>query len=84
MKTPKEKAEELVDRFLKVRVDVSTFDSIKGRYLDIDEAKQCALICIDNEIELVKHIINERGFSTIQGDKIIKEKLEVRNEIERL
>jgi len=44
--TPKEKAKELVDNFL----PHSTGNS------NINEAKQCALIAVDEIIDLVKHI----------------------------
>ena len=46
---PKEKARELVDRFLNTIIDNPTESNIK-RYWN--ETKQCALICVDEIIEV--------------------------------
>ena len=43
--TPKEKAKELVDRFLNEQNDTE----------EISQAKQCALICVDEVIESCFH-----------------------------
>jgi len=83
---PKEKAKELVDRFLKVRVDASTFDSIKCKYLDIDEAKQCALICVDEKIKIIDIIMNDKNLdisANATAYVLIKDLQEVKKEIEK-
>lgn len=46
-----EKAKELVEKFQK-----QIFFDITNERLDIEEAKGCALICVDEIIDLVKHI----------------------------
>jgi len=45
---PKEKARELVDRYLNL---------FPHQYLDLDEAKQCALIAVDELVETVSMCI---------------------------
>jgi len=68
--TPKEKAEELVNRFIYRRTD----------YVEIDDAKQCALIAVDEMIDNCDNsIVNEfirRG--------VISYWNEVKQEIEKL
>ena len=53
--TPKEKAEELVDKFYQTTPNeyfVNEPIGIKGRYKSWEQAKQCALIAVD---ELIKY-----------------------------
>ncbi len=51
--TPKEKAIELVDKFIEPTM---YFDELDGYVEDKDDAKQCALIAVDEVIEaLDKH-----------------------------
>lgn len=76
MKTPKEKAKELVDRMFYTIVDRKNKMSIKMYW---DEAKQCALICIDeiieNNVNLLDSIEYHRELNILQ---------EVKQEIEKL
>ena len=68
--TPKEKAKELVDRFL----SIEGADDCGNSYPYV--AKQCALICVDEIIESIRHII---------GEKLrVEYYLEVKQEIEKL
>ena len=63
---PKEKAEDLIDKFL------------EETYLqDHNEAVQCALICVDELIELYEFEVPHRGFKISYWD-------EVKQEIEKL
>ena len=72
--TAKEKAIELVDKFtLYLGTDVNGDEC----YVDIIEAKQCALICVD---EMIKNIIWSSDFN---GSKR-KELEEVKQEINKL
>lgn len=50
--TPNEKAKELVDKYI---FYVESYSSDQQE----DYAKQCALICVEREIELIKKIIDE-------------------------
>jgi len=62
--TPKEKAKELVDEFYEYSGDESTFDDVLA-VLRICEkerrerAKQCALICVDEIIEIIDGYAND-------------------------
>ena len=49
--TPKEKAEQLVDRFVKLTYSVNKFNYITE--LECEVSKQCALICVD---EILKEV----------------------------
>ena len=56
--TPKEKAEELVDKFYQTTPNeyfVNEPIGIKGRYKSWEQAKQCALIAVDEILDMVKH-----------------------------
>jgi hypothetical protein len=57
--TPKEKAEELVDKFyqrLPLKKDViTTQGDLSWEYDNWYEAKQCALIAVDEILDMVKH-----------------------------
>jgi SOS response regulatory protein OraA/RecX len=46
--TPKDKAKELVDKFIEPTME---FDELDGYVEDKDNAKQCALIAVDEVIE---------------------------------
>ena len=48
--TPKEKAEELVKRF---ESHVEVWDCYNDEPLDINNAKECALICVEGILETV-------------------------------
>ena len=76
--TAKEKAKELINSFR---------DYAHG-YHDENEtynAKKCALICVDREIQLIRYFMKSKTSDTvIQAEKIIKKKEEVKQEIEKL
>ena len=81
--TPKEKAEELVDKFYQTTPNeyfVNEPIGIKGRYKSWEQAKQCALIAVDE-------IIKTGPLKMIDWGEIISDKpfwQEVKQEIERL
>lgn len=52
MKTAKEKAEELVEKFMPYIAGADRYNSTLGLY-DKDISKQCALITVDEQIELI-------------------------------
>jgi hypothetical protein len=62
--TPKEKALELVDKFIEPTME---FDELDGYVEDKDNAKQCALIAVDEIINSNPHSnpLNTYGFSTM-------------------
>jgi hypothetical protein len=62
--TPKEKAAELVVNY-----------QLKCKSLDYDEAKQCALICVDQVIEQNNFWINQTGKGTNNYWKLVKEEI---------
>jgi len=51
--TPKEKAKELVDRFVKLTYSVNKFNYITE--LEYEVSKQCALICVDEILLMAKN-----------------------------
>ena len=60
MKTPKEKAKKLVDKFYKILTkgfSDNDYAQILADAMWYDEAKQCALICVDEKIETLLNII---------------------------
>ena len=75
----KEKAKELVDRFMNIQDSIG-FNSHNLIYLK--EAKQCALICVDEIIKEIKEIqFNEDIFLE---DTVISYWQEVKQEIKEL
>ena len=76
MKTPKEKANELIERFVNVDINLSDFTMY--------HAKKCALICVD-EIELYRKQIekeyNEDLYHAYGTEEYLQE---VKQEIEKL
>jgi Na+-translocating ferredoxin:NAD+ oxidoreductase RnfE subunit len=67
----KEEAKELVDKY-KYRI----IRGVEIEQMSISLAKQCALICVDEIIESIRHII---------GEKLrVEYYLEVKQEIEKL
>ena len=85
--TPKEKAKELVDKF---RSEIISFlsDNMKD-----DNAKQCAIIAVENEYhslrEMLIHfqgskVINDGNFYLKFLQKLIDEEQEVKQEIHNL
>ena len=73
MKTPEEKAKELVARF-----NVWTSRNNSALHMEYD-AKQCALICVDEKIE---SLLTYAGLLDIKKD--VEELEEVKLEIEKL
>lgn len=80
--TPAEKAKELFDKFMSIRWDICP-----------DEAKQCALIAVENEYySLREMLIHFQGTKVINGwnfylkflQKLIDEEQDVKQEIEKL
>jgi len=72
--TPKEKAEELVDKFIVKVLDRDGTSAMNGF-----EAKQCALIAVDEKIET----LNKIKF-VIDCIDLRQDYLEVKQEIEKL
>ncbi len=81
MKTPKQKAKELVDKYY---FDMYVWD---GNGYDVDKilsndtAKRNALIDIQNNIDLLKHIDENEAYNVVY---YIKELIEIKTEIEKL
>tara|TARA_R110000803_G_scaffold163609_1_gene227289 strand:+ start:303 stop:533 length:231 start_codon:yes stop_codon:yes gene_type:complete len=75
--TPKEKARELVERFMDIKP--TTSDKLKEQLI-YDEAKQCALICVD---EMIKFIIEKQNES-MYFEMDLKYWQEVKREINNL
>ena len=69
--TAKEKAKELVDKFLNEQNNTE----------EISEAKQCALICVDEMLEFAYDIEWEKKEEAISKFKFLKE---VKQEINKL
>ena len=82
--TPKEKAEELVDKFYQTTPNeyfVNEPIGIKGRYKSWEQAKQCALIAVDEILKLE----NNNGYY-FDGTNVTSISFwqEVKQEIEKL
>lgn len=82
--TPKEKAEDLVDKFLNQPINFPYIDTEDGQcigsgYMTYYSAKQCALIAVDEVLNRLKSCWDEEGvliqYKYFQG---------VKNEIENL
>jgi hypothetical protein len=76
--TPKEKAEELVEKYLRIEDDTTFYwVSYWNRRMIDDEvlthAKRCALIAVD-EIEIV--LLQERIFESFDYWKAVKQEIE--------
>jgi hypothetical protein len=82
METPKQKANELVDKFYQAQVKIlanhgtAPLDSV-----EYEIAKQSALIDIQNSIDLLKHIDENEAYNV---EWYIKELNEIKTEIEKL
>tara|TARA_R110000803_G_scaffold154466_1_gene219248 strand:+ start:230 stop:466 length:237 start_codon:yes stop_codon:yes gene_type:complete len=77
--TPKEKAKELVKSFMSIEDSKSEF--IKGSVLlTSTEAKQCALICVDEMMDEIK----EWNFGVIDYTNRINYMKEVKQEIDKM
>ena len=84
--TPKEKAQELVEKFTDIENEYN-------EYSDFKQAKQCALIAVENEYySLREMLIHFQGTKVINGwnfylkflQKLIDEEQDVKQEIEKL
>jgi hypothetical protein len=75
--TPKEKAKELCDKFLRT-YKVSLYPPFNSA---TQEAKECALIAVD---EIIDSYTKEKSYGYITSDKIIPYWEEVKQEIEKL
>jgi|688.fasta_scaffold08696_5 hypothetical protein len=60
--TPKDKAQELVDKFI---VHTRVYHEVLGWEDYIESAKQCALIAVDEIIEATKHVVDRPDFNGI-------------------
>jgi hypothetical protein len=74
--TPKDKAKELVDKFIEHTME---FDELDGYVEDKDNAKQCALISVDEQIELLLNLSPHMAFP-----EQVKHLQEIKKEIEKL
>jgi hypothetical protein len=79
METPKQKAQELVDKmyYCQRYVDDENYIPLEA----YKRAKQCALIDIQNSIDLLKHIDENEAYNVAY---YIKELIEIKTEIEKL
>lgn len=74
--TPKEKAKELVDKFTKVQACRELeWDNLVSCDMEDEDAKQCALICVDEIIAT---------YDPLTSQYIIQDWAEVKQEIEKL
>jgi len=81
--TPKEKAQELVDKFNNVEIYISiepTDIECQLKHTQCDAAKQCAIIAVD---EMIKLLVDLSGDSFIYI-KEVRYYQEVKQEIEKL
>ena len=81
--TPKEKAQELVDKF--INIDIEYIDSIEGNCFMVmseSDAKKCALIAVDEMIKFLKYQWDSIGAYNYYMDYVKCE--EVKQEIEAL
>jgi hypothetical protein len=76
MMTPKEKAKELVDKFIEPTME---FDELDGYVEDKDNAKQCALIAVNEQIELLLNLSQYMAFP-----EQVKHLQEIKQEIQKL
>ena len=74
--TEKDKAKELVERYLKKIIELA-YAETKSKEL----AKQCALICVDEMLEFAYNIEWEKKEDALYKMKFLKE---VKQEIEKL
>jgi hypothetical protein len=72
METQKQKAQELVDNYLMI---------VGGYWNGTAQAKKCALIDVQNSIDLLKHIDENEAYNVAY---YIKELIEIKTEIEKL
>ena len=85
MSKAKNKAKELVDRFKKISVIVEEENATWFKRIGLENAKQCALICVDTEKQTIIDFQNndDIGHYWFLDDKL-KELEEVNQEILKL
>jgi hypothetical protein len=71
--TPKEKAKELVDKFIEPTME---FDELDGYVEDKDNAKQCALIAVDEMIKQQQVQFENMVWSCVDYWKNVKQEIE--------
>ncbi len=78
--TPKQKAQKLVDEYLNASFNCKDCDmpfcDVPCTMLNLSEAKECALICVDEIIEILWH--------TCKNENEYRYWLEVKEEIQKL
>jgi hypothetical protein len=83
--TPKDKAQELVDKFIEHTME---FDELDGYVEDKDNAKQCALIAVDelikNQEKITKNLNRYLSIANIEIQDTGDFWQEVKQEIEKL
>ena len=83
--TPKEKAIELVDKFYQTTPNeyfVNEPIGIKGRYKSWEQAKQCALIAVDEILEALGYkSLSDSPYTTLEARQYY---VQVKQEIENL
>jgi len=76
--TPKEEAIDLVQEFYNIT-------SQDGYYEEFKEAKECALICVDDKIQMIIKLENNKDIGNYWFfDDILYELREVKQEINKL
>jgi hypothetical protein len=80
--TPKDKAKELIEKYLKLDIEIG------GQYdgyltMKMHDAKQCALIAVDEILEVVKFYEEKNGRLLIDNIRVMYWQ-EVKQEIENL
>ena len=80
--TPKEKAEELVDKYYNIlpfdKYVITKDEDLSWEYNDWEEAKKCALIAVDEMLDF------RNGLYINEGSLAHKYLLDIKHEIEKL
>ena len=79
MKTPKEEAKELVDRFKGIE-NLREVTKRGKMYLNIIEAKECALICVKDKVKFIM----ELQVSDLMKYDLVEYEMRIQIEIEKL
>ena len=87
--TPKEKAQELVDKYKDIDIEISSEykgygDGADYLLMDNGDAKQCALIAVNEIIEIEPYKRRFRLFDKVRFDDQTQYWKEVKEEIENL
>ncbi|HAF27725.1 MAG TPA: hypothetical protein DCG75_01635 [Bacteroidales bacterium] len=81
--TPKEKAKELVDKFYEYSDGTGSCERFYDD-LAVENAKKCAIIMVDEIIEIVNVGINWISYETTIENKPMQYWLEIKDEINKL